>query len=127
MWRVVAVVALGTLVLACGGSEPTATVGPSTLSHLGIPLPPGSEPDSDLADAWLVPGWSYERVVEWYREELPFGQPLNGEWAWCEWLIRDTFRQWTYHKPGTMSVLVLVLNNDSTPGILIRSDESGPC
>lgn len=130
MWRwgliVVAVLALG-----CGGSEATPTAEPSTMSHLGVPLPPGAEesPDSTASTVamFTVPDWDYDQTVEWYEGQLPDGQPLDDTWQWCEKLDRDTFQQWTYHQPDTPNVLVVVVGDDDGAYVLINSDESGPC
>lgn len=92
----------------------------------GIPVPDEAESIPNIDGGYRIPNMSFAALEAWYEEHLPVGQEWI-DWAWCEHVRGEMFTQRNYHRPGTTEILAVVLTRDEPPGILIGSDESGPC
>ncbi len=129
-----------------GGDEAavTTTAAPSTTSSgLGEPVAGSVEampvpsiavlqPDSDAQYAtYVLPaGISVEAIDDWYKTQLPDGEPF-GSWTWCRTELIAAQIDRIYHHPGTNEILGLTISkNDPEDGdqafISLGRDESGP-
>ncbi len=119
----------------CGGSSGDSTASreqSQTSADLtkssgieGIPLPADATPLPGFDGGWNVPGSDYDTVVAFYEDRIPEGKDWR-DWKWCDTGGGDTIHAHIYAK-GRRDILNVTVADDNPPGVIIGTDESGPC
>lgn len=120
--RILAGLLLAVTLVACGGSP--AVLDPATSGPEGIPVPANAVAAGE--GTWHVPGVTFAQLRSWYEAKLPDSAVWRG-WTWCERINQATLSQWNYYHPGTSDLLAVAIIEDDSPGLLIATDDSGPC
>ena len=123
--RIVAFVVLAGTLAACGsGFDPAKAAAVES-----VPVPQMASTVSPLAPttvSYRVAGVDFADLTAWYERQLPQGRPF-GAWAWCEESDSGISYARIYSMPGTTRMLAVTLVDDTDPGIVIGTDDSGPC
>ena len=129
----------------CGGTEESTSTSASTAPEVaapptkssggvtadeGVPLPPGARSSQgaayDYANAWQVPGSSFDKVVAFYDDQMPEGKDWQ-DWTWCDTGAAAGASPSRTYSRGSNEILSITLIEGKPPGILIGMDQSGPC
>jgi hypothetical protein len=99
----------------------------STIEGMPIPQTALAEPSTDPGIlTYRVPGATFDELRAWYERELPEAKAF-GPWTWCEKFVSSEYSQKTYAKTGTSQILAVTVATGTPPGIIISTDDSGPC
>lgn len=135
MRRKLAPLLVGLVALAVTACEETTTTEtPKASKSSGIELvkvpaeavSAGSVFDDEDQKSYEVPGWTYDELRQWYAEEMPDGQDWQ-KWKWCDLGGGPAVGEALIYSQKPRRILTVALVKDSTPGVVIGTDNSGPC
>lgn len=93
-----------------------------------VPVPSEAKRiDSFIDDATFeVPGYSYDELRDWYAREMPDGIDWY-RWQWCDIGGGPGVGESLIYSQPPRRILAVAIVKDTTPGIIIGTDNSGPC
>lgn len=127
-------VVIALLVGACDEGETTDT-GPREFGKSSgierVPVPKEAKRAESLFDdenqkSFEVPGYTYEELRDWYSREMPDGIDWY-RWQWCDLGGGPTTGETLIYSQEPRRILAVSIVKDTTPGIVIGTDNSGPC